>query len=637
MVTVTHHRRWRLAAVGLFTVALVVPTIQRSEAAVACGPTAGVIGGEWRSYGHDASNTRHQDKEFSITVAKAPTLAPAWTFSSVDAGGAGDFTSTPVIADGCLYVGSNSGWVFALNADTGELVWKAQVPAEGAINSSLTVEGGVVYAAVSRTGRIAGCDGDNCAGPYVVAFDQVTGAVRWASLPTDSQPGADSYTSPVIYDGLVLVGVSGGAAELGDTADRYAFQGSLVFLDAASGALVKKTWTIHSPEAADDGFAGAAIWSTPAVDPVGKVAFVGAGNPFQYEHEHPNTNAVLRFDLDRSSATFGEITGSYKGTVDEYIPQFSELPCQQAPVKNPVSYPQGVGACGDIDLDFGASPNLFAGSDGQLLVGVGQKSGVYHVFEAATMAPAWTALVGPPTSVGGIVGSTAFDGAGIYGPVTVPGHVWSVGYDGRYRWASPTGDGAHWGNPVAVANGIVYTVDLKGFLDAYDARTGAPLLHRPIAVGSGTGSDLVASWGGVSIARNTVYAAVGISGLPDGFVVAFRPGGGDGGGTPALPPAPDVPAPPGGSSGTPIIAGPGAVATTYATSTVTMQQGGSATFTNLDVPQHDVRADDGSFSTPLIGTGQSAPVSGVETLSPGAYGFYCSLHRNMTGTLQVTP
>jgi plastocyanin len=260
---------------------------------------------------------------------------------------------------------------------------------------------------------------------------------------------------------------------------------------------------------------------------------------------------------------------------------------------------------------------------------------VYHVIDAETMAPAWTALAGPPTPVGGIVGSTAVDEAGIYGPVTVPGYVWSLNRYGGYKWVSSTADAVHWGNPVAVANGIVYTVDLKGFLDAYDARTGVPLLHRPIAVGSTTGTDVVASWGGVSIARNTVYAAVGISGLANGFIVAFRPGGGDGG-APGLPAPPALPPPP-SAGGTPIIAGPGAVVTTYATPTVTVQQGGSVTFSNYDVPQHDVRATNGSFSTPLIGTGASAPVAGVEALAPGSYSFYCSLHRNMTGTLQVTP
>jgi plastocyanin len=84
-----------------------------------------------------------------------------------------------------------------------------------------------------------------------------------------------------------------------------------------------------------------------------------------------------------------------------------------------------------------------------------------------------------------------------------------------------------------------------------------------------------------------------------------------------------------------VIAGPGAVATTYATPTVTIQHGQSLSFTNLDVPQHDVRGNNGTFGSALISTAQSGPVTGVEALSPGSYGFYCSLHRNMTGTLVV--
>jgi plastocyanin len=243
----------------------------------------------------------------------------------------------------------------------------------------------------------------------------------------------------------------------------------------------------------------------------------------------------------------------------------------------------------------------------------------------------WSSLVGPPSQVGGIVGSTAYDADAVFGPITVAGYVWSISAQaGTPRWISPTADGAHWGNPVSVANGVVYTVDLKGFLDAFDAGTGAPLLHRPMFVQGP--NPPTSSWGGVAVARNTVYAAVGIAGLPDGYIVAFRPGGGqDGGGpTPTVPPTPTLPA-----GGNTIVAGPGAVATTYATPTVTIQRGQSLSFTNLDVPQHDVRADDGSFGSELISTGQSAPVAGVEKLVPGSYSFYCSLHRNMTGTLVV--
>src|SRR5205823_14727092 len=134
--------------------------------------------------------------------------------------------------------------------------------------------------------------------------------------------------------------------------------------------------------------------------------------------------------------------------------------------------------------------------------------------------PVWTRVVGPPSSFGGIVGSTAYDGRSIYGPITLGGYVWSLAArDGAYRWAAPVADLLHWGPPVAVAGGVVYTVDLHGTLDAYDARTGLALAKRPLVP-----DGLAPSWGGVSVARDTVYAAVGIAGLREGFIVALRPG-----------------------------------------------------------------------------------------------------------------
>src|SRR5947209_20255279 len=112
------------------------------------------------------------------------------------------------------------------------------------------------------------------------------------------------------------------------------------------------------------------------------------------------------------------------------------------------------------------------------MVGASQKSGVYHAFSATTMKQAWKSIVGPPSSVGGIVGSTAYDGRSIYGPITLGGYVWSLDRaSGSPRWLAPIGDGAHWGDPVAVADGVVYTVGLSGFLDAYDSATGVSLLH----------------------------------------------------------------------------------------------------------------------------------------------------------------
>ena len=149
---------------------------------------------------------------------------------------------------------------------------------------------------------------------------------------------------------------------------------------------------------------------------------------------------------------------------------------------------------------------------------------------------------------------------------------------------------------MAVANGLVYTVDLTGFLDVFDARTGALLAKKPMAVG-GSSSPASLAWGGVSVARNTIYAAAGISSLEEGFVVAFRRGSladaredaektltdlGGGGGGP-------VPVP---ATGTAIVAGPGAASTTYATPVMVTQVGGPVSFTNADLPQHDVVSDE---------------------------------------------
>ncbi|MEA2350218.1 MAG: hypothetical protein QOG41_2474 [Thermoleophilaceae bacterium] len=659
-------RTRRTAALAAAVVALALSAAAAGPAAGAtprgCGP-GGVPGGAWRNYGADFKNSRTQFHENSISAADAPLLTPAWTFSTVKSGGAGDITGTPAVADGCMYVGSSRGWVFSVNADTGKLVWKTKLPFGGGVNSSVTVAQrrvrgrrvGTVFVSVTRTQKFAGnCKpGDPCIGPYVVAFDQATGRRAWTTPAVDKQPGADSYASPVVFDHTVLVGTSGGSAELGDESDRYAFQGSMNFIDADSGRILKKTWTIHPPKKPDDNYAGATIWSTPAVDTKDKVAFVGSSNPFKPQAESAHANAVLKFDVNRKSRRFGQIIGSYKGLVDNYFPEASKLPCYDIPGNPPPYYPQGAGGCGNIDLDFGASPNLFTDAKGRKLVGAGQKSGVYHVFDARTMKPVWKQIVGPPGALGGIVGSTAHDGHSVYGPITIPGYLWSLSADkgGAYRWLGPVADGAHWGPPVSVANGVVYTVDFQGFLDAFDARNGTLLTRRPLALGGGGPESI--SWGGVSVARNTIYAAVGVLGLADGFVVAFRPGaatdvpndavetvgglasgggggGGGGGGQPS------------GGAGPSVVAGPGAASTGYATPLMTASKGGSLSFVNLDVVQHDVvakqKGPDGLplFRSRLIGLGESAPVEGLDRVQSGTtYDFYCSVHPGMKGQLAV--
>ena len=75
---------------------------------------------------------------------------------------------------------------------------------------------------------------------------------------------------------------------------------------------------------------------------------------------------------------------------------------------------------------------------------------------------------------------------------------------------------------------------------------------------------------------------------------------------------------------------------------LTIDQGERVTFQNNDVEAHDVTskgmAADGSrlFKTPFVSGGQSAQVAGAEFLTAGSYGFFCSIHPQMEGTLTVT-
>lgn len=503
-------------------------------------------GGVWPQFGMDLAGSRHQTAGSLIDAGDAARLQPAWTFDANfwTRGTNNEITGYPIVAGGCVYVGSSTGpytnlgsppgWVFAINADTGELVWRAQV--DGGVYSTLAVANGVVYAFVSRVGT-----------PFVAALDQATGEILWERI-VDHQVGSDAVSSPVVFDGMVWVGISGTAAEI-DEGDRSTFQGSFVLLDASractasaadhdltcrnpaagatGGSLLAKTYTI-SPARWSEGFAGGSIWSTMAVDVQTRSGYVGTGNPFNYDTEHQNTNALLKIDLDRTSPKLGQITGSYKGTVEEYFPELAEsVPCNDLE-ESPV-FALGL-ECARLDLDFGAQPNIWR-EGAALRVGIGQKSGVYHVVDGTTMEPVWKQLLGHPSAVGGIVGSAAFDESNVYGPHTVGGYLWSVKKaDGALRWASPVADAVHWGPPVTLANRIVYTVDLKGFLDAYDAGTGLPLLHRPIALGAHTHADPTFTWGGATVARQTVYVSVGVGltsagmpSMPNGFVVAFRP------------------------------------------------------------------------------------------------------------------
>jgi len=466
-------------AVPLMAGASSNPVVAATHAVTIAGTTAAAGQAEWPSYGADLANSR--------TVAggpaptQVPTLKQAWRADFTD----GDFTGTPVVSGGVAYVGSNGGKVRAIQAvasaahAAGSVLWTTTTT-DGStsgdpVNASLAVSGATVYVPVAKQG-----------GPYVLALDAASGTVLWHTT-LDTSTDADVYGSPSVAPtatgSLVLQGVS---AVSGDPASPL--RGSVSALDAATGAVVWKTFTVP-PE--DN---GGAVWSTPAVDTTTHTVYVGTGNAYTGAAA-PTTDAIMALDL----AT-GVIKGSFQATSGDVFS--SSTP--------------------GLDFDFGASPNLID-AGGKHLVGEGQKGGAYWAVDRTTMAPAWHTQIGPGSIVGGILGSTAYDSAAqqVVGPISLPGYIWSLDAGGTPKWITAAAlDPAHL-SPVAISNGVVYSVATGGFLEAWLEKTGTPLGEFPLNnLPGGVSRYALALASGVSVADGLVVADTGSQGS-NGSVVAF--------------------------------------------------------------------------------------------------------------------
>jgi polyvinyl alcohol dehydrogenase (cytochrome) len=492
-----------------------VSTLPPPGAAAACSGTQ-VGGGDWPSYGHDPFNTRSQPAETSIGVANAGSLAPAWVFSLSSVGDAGQLESTPVVSDGCAFITASNGGVYAVDTGSGRLVWRHLFSVVtpglgGAMVGGAALVAGHVVVIVNETG-----DG-SAAGPYVAALDEHTGSLVWRSAPLSSRSGYYSNATPQVIGGVVFAGFSPPEGDSGG-------QGGFALVSAADGSIVKVTPTI-TPAHQAQGFAGGGIWSTPAWDPHTGFAYVGAGNPYSKDREDEHTNAILEVDMRGGSASFGEIVAAYKGNVDQYtgaLQGLSQTPvcAASAGAPDPLDDP----ACGQLDLDFGASPNLFR-IGGREVVGDLQKAGVYHVADAASMAPVWSTVVGA-TCQACNAASTAVDGTHVLGESTPGGVMFGLAEPtGAASWVLPIGDGAHY-EATSVADGVAYTFDGLGFLDVVDAATGLPITRRNMSQDTMFPTGSLTS-GGVAIAYHTVFVAasggVPESGAPqDGFLIAYR-------------------------------------------------------------------------------------------------------------------
>ena len=201
-----------------------------------------------------------------INTSNVKRLVPVWALSTgVNSG----HQAPPIVNNGVMFVATPSAQVLALDAKTGNVIWryKRELPDD--------------FSALHNTNRGVALWGDKVyvtgLEPVIVALDAKTGKVAWEQTMADYHTGYYSTVAPLIVGGKVIVGVSGG---------EFGVRGFLVAYDAQTGNQAWKTYTIPGPGEPNanswppDGYkrGGGATWMTGTYDPDTNLVFWGVGN-----------------------------------------------------------------------------------------------------------------------------------------------------------------------------------------------------------------------------------------------------------------------------------------------------------------------------------------------------------------------
>ena len=427
----------------------------------------------WNGWGSGAANTRFQPAERSgLTAPMIPRLKLKWAFGFP---GVSSARSQPSILGQRLFVGSESGDIFALDAKTGCTYWTFH--AKAGIRTATSVG---PYTRADGANGFAVYVADGGANAYAV--DTETGREIW-SRKVDDHVYAKSTGSLTVHGGRVYVPVAGVGEEGQGGSSKYeccTFRGSVSALDANTGAVVWKSYTIPdapTPRSRNKegvqlwGPAGAGVWAAPTVDERRRAIYVATGNA--YAEPNPTTSdAVIALDMDT-----GKIRWSYQPTTNDVWTGG----CKPG-AENP-NCPAALGP----DHDFSMSPVLARRTNGSDILIVQQKSGMAYALDPDKQgALVWSYRTSPGGGLGGQWGAAA-DGRQAYFSVNgtsgkTPGGMRAVNIDsGEVAWSKEAeerlcgterGCSPAQGAAVTAIPGIVFSVSMDGGVRAHAADDG---------------------------------------------------------------------------------------------------------------------------------------------------------------------
>ena len=232
-----------------------------------------------------------------INAGNVKKLKLAWSSAT---GSTEGHQSPPIVNNGYMYVTTPNAQVIALNAATGQEIWrfKHELPADLLMlhntNRGVALYGDKVYVATVDSN--------------LFALDATTGKVVWKATVGDVKALSYITLAPLAAKGKIMVGSSGG--ETGIRGFVAAFDANTgkeawrTFMTAAPGEPGGDTWPGDTHKNG-----GASVWITGTYDTASNIAYWGTGNPAPWPTENrPGDNlystSVVALDVD---------TGKIKG------------------------------------------------------------------------------------------------------------------------------------------------------------------------------------------------------------------------------------------------------------------------------------------------------------------------------------
>lgn len=251
------------------------------------------IRGTYNGWGHSPLD--------QINAKNVSQLQVAWVFST---GAGAAHEAAPVVNNGVMYLSAPGNQVIAIDAKRGTQLWRyrRELP-----------PGAIVMHPVSRGVALFGDKvyfASNAA--VLVALDARTGAEVWTATVEDNKKGYYLSGAPVVADGKVMVGVSGG---------EWGIRGFVAAYDLNTGKEVWKAYTIPAPgEPGSETWpkgdewktGGGPTWVSGNYDPATNLLYWGVGNGGPWMGDlRPGDNLYVSSTIAIDAAT-GKIVGHFQ-------------------------------------------------------------------------------------------------------------------------------------------------------------------------------------------------------------------------------------------------------------------------------------------------------------------------------------